>query len=232
MSAKPRFHDPDFVFVIEGVMCLAGAVVRRCGIGTQALGLAALGHKVTASDLSAGAVARAGREAAKRQLHIELSVADMRECSRHHESGYDVVLSADNSLPHLETGSEIRSTLKGMHDCLNTGGIAIVGIRDYSQDEDRSSPQFRPYGFRYEGGSRYFVFQTRDWEGSAYNVGMYFVREATSDSRAGVICGLSRYYAITVDELCAHFESVGFRETHRLDDVIYQPLVVGVRGGT
>jgi 2-polyprenyl-3-methyl-5-hydroxy-6-metoxy-1,4-benzoquinol methylase len=35
-----------------------------CGIGTQALGLAALGHTVTASDLSSGAVERARRDAA------------------------------------------------------------------------------------------------------------------------------------------------------------------------
>lgn len=32
-----------------------------CGIGTQALGLAALGHRVTGTDLSPGSVARAAR---------------------------------------------------------------------------------------------------------------------------------------------------------------------------
>jgi len=46
---------------------LNGGVVSildvSCGIGTQALGLSALGHKVVGSDLSAGAVARAKREA-------------------------------------------------------------------------------------------------------------------------------------------------------------------------
>ncbi|MEU4738779.1 class I SAM-dependent methyltransferase, partial [Streptomyces fradiae] len=35
-----------------------------CGIGTQALGLAALGHRVTGTDLSPVAAARAAREAA------------------------------------------------------------------------------------------------------------------------------------------------------------------------
>ena len=49
-----------------------------CGIGTQALGLAASGHRVTASDISAEAVRRAEREARQRALSIRFSVADMR----------------------------------------------------------------------------------------------------------------------------------------------------------
>src|SRR5262249_30726242 len=49
-----------------------------CGIGTQALGLAGLGHAVTALDLSPAAVERARAEAARRALSIDFSVADMR----------------------------------------------------------------------------------------------------------------------------------------------------------
>ena len=47
-----------------------------CGIGTQALGLAALGHRVTASDISAGEIERARREAASRRGHRD------RRCGR------------------------------------------------------------------------------------------------------------------------------------------------------
>ena len=57
-----------------------------CGIGTQALGLAALGHAVTASDLSSAAVERAHREAAQRNLAIDFTVADMRQCAEVHGS--------------------------------------------------------------------------------------------------------------------------------------------------
>src|SRR5262252_389051 len=64
-----------------------------CGIGTQALGLAALGHAVTASDLSSAAVQRACREARQRDLAIDFTVADMRRCAEVHGSGFDVVLS-------------------------------------------------------------------------------------------------------------------------------------------
>jgi glycine/sarcosine N-methyltransferase len=48
------------------------------GIGTQALGLLALGFRVTGSDLSHAAVNRARREAAVRQLPLACVVADFR----------------------------------------------------------------------------------------------------------------------------------------------------------
>lgn len=41
-----------------------------CGIGTQAIGLAALGYPVTASDLSEGALLQAKERAAKQGLQI------------------------------------------------------------------------------------------------------------------------------------------------------------------
>src|SRR5260370_37019741 len=52
-----------------------------CGIGTQALGLAALGHAVTASDLSAAAVGRARLDAPQRNLSPDFPDADMRRCA-------------------------------------------------------------------------------------------------------------------------------------------------------
>ena len=78
-----------------------------CGIGTQSIGLAALGFRVTGSDMSPEAVERAKREAASRSLNISFSVCDMRQISAHHGAGFDVVLSGDNSLPHLLCDEEI-----------------------------------------------------------------------------------------------------------------------------
>ena len=40
-------------------------------------------------------------EAAERNLAIDFPVADLRRCAEVHGSGFDVVLSADNSIPHL-----------------------------------------------------------------------------------------------------------------------------------
>lgn len=198
-----------------------------CGIGTQALGLAALGHPVTASDLSAAAVERARKEAMSRELEIRFKVADMRQCAETHGSGFDVVLSADNSLPHLPGEDQVRIALQGFYQCLKKDGVAIVNLREYREDEDRSSPQMWSYGFRNEGNARYFVFQTRDWSNDVYDVAMYFVREVREETPASVTAGLSRYYAITVDRLM--FQEVGFTDVQRLDGILQQPIVVGRR---
>lgn len=58
-----------------------------CGIGTQSIALAERGYRLTASDLSQGAVARAAEEAKARRLQISFSVCDMREAHRHHGDG-------------------------------------------------------------------------------------------------------------------------------------------------
>ena len=110
-----------------------------CGIGTQVLGLAALGHAVAASDLSSTAVARARLEAAQRNLAIGFTVADMRRSAEVHGSGFDVVLSADNSIPHLLSDDAIRAALGNFHRCIRPGGITILGVRDYVREE-RASP--------------------------------------------------------------------------------------------
>ena len=202
-----------------------------CGIGTQAPGLAALGHAVTASDLSSAAVERARLEAAQRNLAIDFTVADMRRCAEVHRSGFDVVLSADNSIPHLLSDDAILEALWNFHQCIRPGGIAILGVRDYLTEE-RSSPRLVPYGFRSDRGDRYFVVQTRDLDGDFYDVAMYFIREVRGSKPATVIAGSSRYYAVAIDRLVSLLEESSFIEIQRLDGVLYQhqPVLVARRG--
>ncbi len=202
-----------------------------CGIGTQALGLAALGHAVTASDLSSAAAERARLEAAQRNLAIDFKVADMRRYAEVHGSGFDVVLSADNSVPHLLSDDAIREALGNFHQCIRRGGITILGLREYLTEE-RSSPRLVPYGFRSDGDDRYFVVQTRDWDGDFYDVAMYFIREGRGSRPATVIAGSSRYYAVPIDRLVSLLEESSFIEIQRLDGVLYQnqPVLLARRG--
>src|SRR5262245_10869052 len=65
------------------------------GIGTQALGLLALGFRVTGSDLSSAAVRRAQREAAARHRPLVPLVADFRALPLRAAS-VDVVIVCDN----------------------------------------------------------------------------------------------------------------------------------------
>ena len=242
----PLYHliYRDWNSVIAQQAAVLDAIVRKhlgppprsildvsCGIGTQALGLAARGHAVTASDLSPATVERARLEAAQRNLSIDFAVADMRRCAEVHGSGFDVVLSADNSIPHLLSDDAIREALGNFHRCLRPGGIMILGLRDYATEE-RSSPRLVPYGFRSDGDDRYFVVQTRDWEGDFYDVAMYFIREGRGARPAAVTSGSSRYYAVPIDRMVSLLEESSFSEIQRLDAVLYerQPVLVARRG--
>jgi SAM-dependent methyltransferase len=140
-----------------------------CGIGTQAIALATKGYLVTGSDLSAAAVERAQSEASSRQLEISFSVSDMREAFNHHGNGFDVVISADNSVPHLLTDDEILLAFRQMHACLRPGGGCVITVRDY-EVEERSRNIVKPIGVRLCNGKRYLLFQVWDFEADFYDL--------------------------------------------------------------
>jgi hypothetical protein len=62
---------------------------------------------IAAGELSQAAIDRAKTEAAARGLDIRLSVCDMRQACAHHGTGFDLVVSCDNALPHLLTDQDI-----------------------------------------------------------------------------------------------------------------------------
>jgi SAM-dependent methyltransferase len=199
-----------------------------CGIGTQAIGLARRGFQVTGSDLSAGAIARATAEAKQRGLAIGFSVCDMREAFRHHGGGFDLVLSCDNSITHLLSDDDIVEALGQMHACVRRGGGCLLSVRDYDK-EARGTGIVKPYGIRRENGKRYLVFQVWDFDGSLYDLTMYFVED---DGRADVgrtQIMRTRYYAISPGRLLQLMTQAGFVDTQRLDDRFYQPVLVGTR---
>ena len=72
-----------------------------CGIGTQAIGLAGHGYNVHGTDVSERALDRARLEAIRRGLDIAFTACDIRNLERVHGT-YDVVMSCDNALPHLD----------------------------------------------------------------------------------------------------------------------------------
>ncbi|MFD7705965.1 class I SAM-dependent methyltransferase [Streptomyces sp. NPDC059786] len=103
-----------------------------CGIGTQAIALALRGHRVTGTDISSSAVARAVREAAARDVTLPVAVADMRRLP-FPDGHFDAVVSADNALPHLLTAQDVRAALAEMRRVLRPGGLLMVSTRPYDE---------------------------------------------------------------------------------------------------
>ena len=198
-----------------------------CGIGTQALGLAALGYRVTASDISAGEVERAAREARDRGLAIRFSVADMRDLAAHHREQFDLVIACDNAVPHLLTDQELFTAFGQFLACTRPGGGCLITVRDYDR-EDRTGIQVKSYGVRDEGGVRYLIWQVWEFRGPVYDLAMYFVADrGGSDCTTRVM--RSRYYAVGTDKLMELMRQAGFVQVERLDGRFYQPVLVGRR---
>jgi SAM-dependent methyltransferase len=203
-----------------------------CGIGTQAIGLALQGCAVTASDLCAAEVARATREAGRRGAHVAFSVCDMREAFAHHGPGFDVVISCDNSLPHLLGDDELLRALRQMVACTRVGGGCLVTLRDYDA-EPRGTNLLKPYGVRIENGHRHLMFQVWDFSdngtGDHYELSLFFVVENLASGAVETHVMRSRYYAVSTRRLCELMCEAGLADVKRLDGVFYQPVLFGTR---
>ncbi len=199
-----------------------------CGIGTQAIALALQGYRVTASDLSAREIDRAREEAGRRGLNVALSVCDVRQVHAHHGSGFDVVISCDNSLPHLLTDDDLALAFRQMLACLAVGGGCIVTVRDYAREE-RGQNLVKPHGVRIENGKRYLLFQVWDFDGDHYDLTFFVIEEDLSTLEVRTHSMRTRYYAVSTDRLCDLMREAGFRAVRRLDGAFYQPVLVGTR---
>ena len=198
-----------------------------CGIGTQAIGLAQRGYNVFASDLSPGAVARAESEAAKRGLNVRFAVADVRELECAFDQKFDVVISCDNSLPHLLTDEDLTLALRNIQHVLTDKGLFVASIRDYDRvlAEKPSFVAMNPGGTHEE---EVIVFQIWDWskKSDTYLLRLFIMSRASSNWQVKEI--RTRYRAIRRNELTAALESVGFAKVtwHKPEQSGYfQPIV-------
>lgn len=210
-----------------GVGPRSAVLDAACGIGTQALGLAARGYQVSASDVSGAAVARLAQEAASRSLAINTYVDDLRTLALAAGASADAILACDNSLPHLLTDDDLRDAFRSALRVLKPDGVAVYSVRDY-QKESRVSPDVRPYGMRYEGRERFLATQVWEWHKDQYDLRMYLTREL-ADGQCSTRVLVSRYNAISIDRLMALMQEAGFGAVVRRDDVLFQPVIWGQR---
>ena len=196
-----------------------------CGIGTQALPLAARGYRVTASDISPAAVARAQREAEARGLELTTALADLRTLSETHGE-FDLVLACDNALPHLQSDEELLRGLRECLACVRPGGGCLLSVRDY--DSPGSGSEVRGYGVRPTAEGRAILFQVWDWDGPHYDLSIYLVQERPAEPPQ-IHAFRGRYYAVQPARILELMALAGFEKVRRIDAGFYQPVLVGSR---
>jgi glycine/sarcosine N-methyltransferase len=154
-----------------------------CGIGTQLVGLASLGHRVLGADISARAIQRARRECVAAGVPAALVVADMRRLPLA-GSCADAVICADNALPHLLADNDVLAALTEMSRVLRPGGTVIITTRDYDRVLAGPPSSTLPQVFR-SGGGRIITFQLWTWrEGTdIYDLEHFQVHEGPDGAR-------------------------------------------------
>jgi len=198
-----------------------------CGIGTQALGLAAMGFRVYGCDISSRAVERARLEASQRSLDIQFSVADMLDLSYFGDSHFDAAICMDNSLPHLENGELLLQAATQIRKRLRPGGFFMASIRDYDR-LTRERPVVQGPAFYSDGGYRRIVFQVWDWlDDRRYVFHLYITREIGNGWQTFHTSAL--YRALLRDELSAALDHAGFKKSRWLFEAesgFYQPIIL------
>ncbi|MEU6757729.1 class I SAM-dependent methyltransferase [Streptomyces sp. NPDC046685] len=213
-----------------------------CGIGTQAIGLALHGHRVTGTDISPRAAARAAREAAGRGLSLRTAAADMRHLP-FTEGRFDTVVCADNSLPHLLTEQDVLAALAEMRRVLRPAGRLLVSTRPY-EDLLRERPASTPPQVhraadpadpadRADAGDRTVTFQLWHWhdDGEHYDLEHFQLLPADGEWRVQV--RRTTYWALGQDRLAGLAAEAGFADPEwRMphETGFFQPLLVARAG--
>ena len=215
----------DKIFCDSGLDKSSRVLDCACGIGTQAIGLAALGYNVTASDISENAIAEAKKRAFDRGLRIQFEKADFCALSECFDAQFDIVIALDNALPHMLTRPDLESAVKSISAQTKENGIFVASIRDYDALLADKPPYSPPYIHKTESGKR-VSFQVWEWEGENYRLTQYIIDDECELKINKFEC---EYRATRRDELTGILYSSGFRHVVWLFPEatgFYQPIVV------
>lgn len=201
------------------------------GIGTQLLGLAALGHDVVGSDLSRVATHRAQAECARRHTESRLAVADLRSLP-FADATFDTVLCVDNAVAHLLTREEVTRGLRELGRVTRPGGVVLVSTRDYERARVEHPPGTLPQVWR-RADEETVSFQVWDWwdDGRHYDLQHF---QLVGGSGAWVVARRhASLWAIRQAELQECAAHAGLTEVATLSpdqSGFFQPLLVATVG--
>ena len=199
-----------------------------CGIGTQSIGLAALGYNVTSSDISDGELAEAKVRAEKNGIQIRFEHADFCALSDAFSEQFDIIVAMDNALPHMLTSEKLNAAVHSITGQIREDGIFVASIRDYDSLMEEKPPYSPPYIHKTEKGQR-VSFQTWTWNDDNYNLVQYIIDDEDELKVSKFEC---EYRATRRKELTDLLMANGCSEVvwkFPEETSFYQPIVVARR---
>lgn len=215
----------DRLFRQQGFDPSAQVLDCACGIGTQSIGLAALGYRMTASDLSEGELEEARKRAEQRGLSIRFEKADFCALSQTFSETFEIIIAMDNALPHMLSHEALEAAVRSIIRQLAPGGIFMASIRDYDALLESKPPYSPPYIHRTEKGQR-VSFQTWTWTDERYRLTQYIIRDEEALNVSKFEC---EYRATRREELTELLRSSGCTSVEwkfPQETGFYQPIVI------
>jgi SAM-dependent methyltransferase len=215
----------DRIFRNNGFDQSVSVLDCACGIGTQSIGLAALGYSVTASDISDGELAQAAKRAAENHVDIRLEHADFCALSDTFAETFDIIICMDNALPHMLSHDALESAIKSIAGRVKEGGMFVASIRDYDALLMQKPPYSPPYIHKTANGQR-VSFQTWVWEDDHYKLIQYIIDDEKTLAVSKFAC---EYRATRRAEITDLLLANGCNEVKWLfpeETDFYQPIVI------
>jgi ubiquinone/menaquinone biosynthesis C-methylase UbiE len=198
-----------------------------CGIGTQAIGLALQGYDIQGTDLSPKSIARAKKEAKNFGVKIKFQPADFRKLTQVIKEQFEIIVTCDNSLPHLLTDKDLTLVIKNIYKVMAPNGLLIASIRDYDTLLKEKPTVTQPH-INGKGESRYFSFQEWIWDTKKpiYSLNHFIVKKQKNNWKTE--CRNATYRAIKRAELTEFLKAEGLSSItwHMPKETgYYQPIV-------
>jgi len=213
------------LFQENGFDASAKVLDCACGIGTQAIGLAALGYSVTASDISDGELAEAAARAASNDVAIRFEHADFCALSDTFSEQFDIVICMDNALPHMLSAQALEAAVASITERIAPGGMFVASIRDYDALGRAKPPYSPPYIHKTDRGQR-VCFQTWEWKEEHYKLIQYIIDDEDTLNVSRFEC---EYRAFPREELTNLLLAHGCSEVvwrFPEETGFYQPVVI------
>ena len=215
----------DKIFKDCGFQGSARILDCACGIGTQSIGLAALGYSVSASDISEEEIKEARNRATAAGLNIDFKCADFRALGKVYSENFDIIIAMDNALPHMLSKEDLNRAIESITERMARGGIFVASIRDYDVILEDKPPYSPPYIHKTSNGRR-VSFQTWDWDGDKYKLTQYIIEDGETVQASKFQC---EYRATRRDELTELLIQNGCREVDWKfpnETGFYQPILI------
>ena len=213
------------IFESNGFDNTAKVLDCACGIGTQAIGIAACGYNVTASDISDGELVEAEKRAKDNNVKICFKHADFCALSDTFAEKFDIVIAMDNALPHMLSSNDLEKAIKSIANQIKRNGIFVASIRDYDSLLMEKPPYSPPYIHKTDKGQR-VSFQTWVWKDDNYKLTQYIVDDEETLQVSKFECEYRATRRAEMTELLLAYGCGNVEWKFPEETGFYQPIVV------